>query len=121
MPQEHPARFLQALLDASPVGVISLDHAGHVRLWSSGAQRILGWREEDVIGKSLPFETEAPLSPRFEAEVRLVRSDGGVVDVALSTVAWQEGTLAILTDISRHRLAQQEIQELTEREQAARA
>ena len=111
MPQEHPAEFLRALLDASPVGVFVLDDAGRVRLWSSGAQRILGWPEEDVIGNVLPFKPE-------HAELCLVRSDGASIDVEMRTVAWQGGILAILTDLSGQRLAQREIRDLTERARA---
>ncbi len=104
MPQEHPAEFLRALLDASPVGVVALDHAGQVRLWSSGAQRILGWREEEVIGRRLPSGVELPLGAGLEAEMCLSARDGSAVDVEVRTVPWEEGTLSILTDISRHRV-----------------
>lgn len=121
MPQEHPAEFLRALLDASPVGVFVLDHAGRVRLWSSGAQRILGWPEEDVIGNRLPLQPELPILPDHQAELCLVRSNGAPIDVEMRTVAWEGGILAILTDISPQRLAQREIRDLTEREQAAKA
>src|SRR5665213_1531974 len=112
MPHSDPTRFLRALLDASPFGVIALDESGHVRLWSRGAQQLLGWREEDVIGRTLPLEAELPLTPHYESEASLVRNDGASIDVEVRTVPWHEGTLAILTDISRHRLAQREIQDL---------
>jgi PAS domain S-box-containing protein len=120
MPHGDPARFLRALLDASPFGVIALDESGHVRLWSTGAQLLLGWREEDVIDRPLPLEVELPLISQYEAEASLVRNDGSSIDVEVRTVPWQEGTLAILTDISRHRRAQREIKNLTEREREAR-
>jgi PAS domain S-box-containing protein len=120
VPQEHPAEFLRALLDASPVGVFVLDNAGRVRLWSSGAQRILGWPEEDVIGNQLPVKPELRILPDYHAELSLVRSDGAPIDVEMRTVAWDGGILAILTDISRQSRAQREIQDLTEREKAAR-
>jgi len=120
VPQEHPAEFLRALLDASPVGVFALDDAGRVRLWSSGAQRILGWAEENVIGNALPFQPERQIPADQHAELSLLRSDGATVDVEMRTVAWQGGILGIVTDISRQRLAQQEIRDLREKEQAAR-
>ena len=119
MPHSDPARFLRALLDAAPFGVIALDESGHIRLWSSGAQQLLGWREEDVIGRPLPLEIELPLVPHHESEASLVRNDGAFIDVEVRTVLWHEGTLAILTDISRHRVAQREIRNLMEREQEA--
>ncbi len=120
MPQGHPAEFLQALLDASPVAVIAVDYSGLVRLWSKGAQRILGWREEEVLGHALPLEVKLPTATEYEAEASLVASDGSSVEVEVRTVPWQEGTLTILTDISKHRMAQSEIQELLKREESAR-
>jgi PAS domain S-box-containing protein len=121
VPQEHPAEFLRALLDASPVGVFALDNAGRVRLWSSGAQRILGWPEEDMIGNALPLKPELHIFPNDVAELCLVRNDGVPIDVELQTVPWQGGTLAIFSDISRHRRDQRKIRELTKREEEARA
>jgi PAS domain S-box-containing protein len=121
MPHADPARFLRALLDSAPFGVIALDESGHVRLWSSGAELLLGWQERDVIGRALPLEVELPRMTCYEAEASLVRNDGKSIDVEIRTVPWQEGTLAILTDISRHRVAQREIRSLMEREEEAKA
>ncbi|MGA2713203.1 MAG: PAS domain S-box protein [Bryobacteraceae bacterium] len=120
MPHGDPVRFLRVLLDAAPFGVVALDENGYVRLWSSGAERLLGWQEQDVIDRALPLEVELPRIAYYEAETSLVRNDGASIDVEIRTVPWQEGTLAILTDISRHRLAQREIRGLMEREQEAK-
>jgi len=76
VPTEHPAEFLRALLDASPFGVMALDTAGCVRLWSRGAQEILGWQEEDVFGRALPSEIELLSSSNHAVAVRLVRKGG---------------------------------------------
>jgi PAS domain S-box-containing protein len=119
VPQEHAAEFLRALLDASPVGVFALDDAGRVTLWSRGAQRILGWSEEDAIGNALPFKPDLNVSPDIYRQSCLVRSDGASVDVEIRTVAWQGGILGILTDISQQRLAELEIRNLKIREEAA--
>jgi PAS domain S-box-containing protein len=120
VPKEHAAEFLRALLDASPVGVFALDDAGRVTLWSRGAQRILGWSEEEAIGNALPFKPELNALPDIYRQSCLVRSDGASIDVEIRTVAWQAGILGILTDISQQRLAELEIRNLTVREEAAR-
>lgn len=104
------------MLDASPWGVIALDPAGLVRLWSRGAQQILGWVEADVIGRTPPAEIKL-LFRSTVAETRLVRKDGTIVDVKTSTAPWQEGTVTVVTDNS----AERRIQDLTEREQQALA
>ena len=116
MPSEHPAEFLRALLDASPFGVIALDPAGVVRLWSRGAQELLGWVEADVIGRTPPTEIKL-LFVSSVAEARLVRNDGTLVDVKTSTAPWQEGTVTVVADNS----AERKIQDLVEREQHALA
>lgn len=121
MPQGHPAEFLQALLDAAPVGVIALDNKGLISLWSRGAQRILGWHEEDVIGRPLPLDCKLPTYAEFEGEVSIVRKDGMTIETEVRTSPWQQGTLTIVTDISQHRMVEREIQELTRREEEAKA
>lgn len=104
------------MLDASPFGVIALDPAGLVRLWSRGAQAILGWGEADVIGRVPPAEIKL-LFLSSVAEERLIRNDGTPVDVKASTAPWQEGTVTVVTDNS----AERRIQDLMEREQQALA
>jgi PAS domain S-box-containing protein len=119
MPQEHPAELYRALLDAAPIGLIALDDAGDVRLWSRGAERIFGWSEEELRGRRPPPQMALPADLKEdhgEVEVFLGRKDGDAVDVEIRTVPWRDGTLAILTDISRERLARR-----TERERYAHA
>ncbi|MGD1069581.1 MAG: PAS domain S-box protein [Bryobacteraceae bacterium] len=119
MPTEHPAEFLRALLDASPFGIVALDLSGRVKLWSRGAQSILGWSEEEVIGRHLPAGTDPlPRSPH-DAEVRLARNDGTAIDVETWTAAWREGTVTIVADNSRQRSSEREIQGLMERAEEA--
>jgi PAS domain S-box-containing protein len=119
MPTSHPAEFLRAVLDASPFGVIALDASGRVRLWSGSAHKILGWSEEEVIGRPLPAAIESLPSSPSGAEVRLVRSDGAPIDVEAWTAPWQEGTITIVADNSRHRSSEREIVDLKAREEEA--
>ncbi len=121
MPTQHPAEFLRALLDASPFGVIALDAAGRVRLWSRGAQTILGWAEDELVGGALPWAMELPHEYNGETEVRLTRNDGTAIDAAIWAASWQEGRVIIFADDSRRRTKDREIQELMQREQVALA
>ena len=98
---------------------MALDEAGLVRLWSSGAQRILGWSEADLIGRGVPLETQLPVVSGGQEELCLRRNDGVAVDVEVRTVPWQEGTAVILTDLGPQRRSQREIRELMDREQEA--
>ncbi len=51
--QAERARLLHrlgAIIDASPVAIVELDPAGRVQLWNPAAERIYGWRREEVLG-----------------------------------------------------------------------
>src|SRR5579862_7995896 len=100
MPTEHPAEFLRALLDAAPFGVVAMDAAGRIRLWSHGAQAILGWSEDELIGRFPPRDIDVLSSSNTSAgtEVRLIRNDGGGVEVKVWTAPWQQGTISVVMD-----------------------
>src|SRR5580700_9427155 len=62
--------ILRAVMDTSPLAVIALDEAGVVRMWSRGAERMFGWRREEIVGQPLPT-----VPPELDAEFRrLLRS-----------------------------------------------
>jgi PAS domain S-box-containing protein len=107
MPAHHPAEFLRALLDASPSAIIACDPEGHVRLWSRGAERLLGWTEDQAIGHSLPLESELQEQSEGEGGFQTQRKDGTLIDVEVRRVSWRDaqgtsqGTLFILADATR--------------------
>ena len=119
MPHDHPAEFLRAILNAAPFGVMARDTAGRITLWSHGARTILGWSEDEVIGSATPSELRNIPDSGPEAEVRIARNDGVMIEVKVRTVPWNDGTVTILVDNSRHRSTELEIQDLLVREQQA--
>ncbi|MEK7838351.1 MAG: PAS domain S-box protein, partial [candidate division NC10 bacterium] len=46
--------MLQALIQASPEAITIIEADGRIRAWNPGAERIFGWREEEVLGLPLP-------------------------------------------------------------------
>ncbi|MBN1875014.1 MAG: PAS domain S-box protein [Anaerolineae bacterium] len=50
---------LQALIDYSPLAIIMLDLNSHILLWNNAAEKIYGWTAQEVLGKFVPFLTEA--------------------------------------------------------------
>lgn len=42
-------KFYRAVLNSSPIGIILLDQKGVVKAWSLSAERILGWKSDEVI------------------------------------------------------------------------
>src|SRR5260370_36297090 len=94
--KKRPTLGTQAVFNASPVGVFTVDASGKVLTWNAPASRIFGWPAHEVIGAQfhvIPSEpvAEAELRSRVLAgatieglEVRAVRRDGAEIDVSLA-------------------------------------
>ncbi len=53
---ESEARF-RALFESAPLAAVYFDLEGRVRMWNQAAERMTGWRREEVIGQPLPYNT----------------------------------------------------------------
>jgi diguanylate cyclase (GGDEF)-like protein/PAS domain S-box-containing protein len=115
---------LGAVIDASPVAIVELDPQSRVRLWNPAAERIYGWRREEVLGQPHPASTQAGWPPVYAAErrgepvarleLRQHHKDGTPIEVELSTAPlWTPtgepaGMIAVAADITgRKRLEKQ--------------
>ncbi|MGZ2384828.1 ATP-binding protein [Rhizobium leguminosarum] len=53
-PINFPAERLQQILNSAiDTGIITLDTEGNITSWSKGAERLLGWSQEEMLGKTL--------------------------------------------------------------------
>ncbi len=100
---DRTARWLRVLED-SPLATVLLDRELNVEFWNRAAERLFGWRSDEVVGKSqLPIippggEAEAAeLERRVQAgetledlEVLRIRKDGSLIEVALFAAAFGE-------------------------------
>ncbi|MCC7448958.1 MAG: PAS domain S-box protein [Anaerolineae bacterium] len=121
---------LQAIVQASPIGIILLDQAGRITLWSPAAEQIFGWKQTQVLGKALPTippdqQLEATALHRRvlngESVTRQVltrqRQNGSSLDVSLSLAPLHDsqgqatGILALVTDITERRRAEAALRE----------
>ena len=120
-------RRLETVIDASPLAIIRLDLQGSVQARSRAAERIFGWREEEVLGKPLPTvpqdkaeEFQGLLERTAGGEVlsgyatRRQRKDGTVIDIRLWAAPLScrsgeiRGKIAVVADITEQvRLEQQ--------------
>jgi len=124
--RERLLHRLSAIIDASPVAIVELDRNRRVRLWNPAAERIYGWRREEVLGQPHPAGLEPgwpavqPVAARGQGqatarlELRQHRSDGVPIDVELSTAPLRTpsgepaGIISVAADITeRKRLAEQ--------------
>jgi PAS domain S-box-containing protein len=120
--------------------IIMLDPAGHVISWNQGAERIKGYRAEEILGRSFTAfypedkkasgfpqrELEAALRDgRFEDEGWRVRKDGSRIwaNVVITALRNDDGQLVgfakVTRDLSERRKAEEQRQQLAA-EQAAR-
>src|SRR5437870_3920999 len=65
------ADLLGLLLETSPLAIVCLDSTGNVQVWSRSAEAMLGWREQEVIGRPAPVELQLPADAAQPAELRL--------------------------------------------------
>jgi two-component system, sensor histidine kinase len=109
---------LRVAIDAAPVAIIAATLDGKVTLWNRGAQRIFGWRRDEVEGRALPFPPgdeahEAALRQRLVAgnEIRdqatqRTDRDGEMRDIIISAVPERDaggtvtGYVSVMEDVT---------------------
>lgn len=110
---------LSALLKSSPLGIIAIDLDGKIQFWNKAAEESTGYREEEVIGRSIMvLSTDA--GEAYEAlrrqtllkqvftsmPLKATRRDGSAICVSYSAAPLFDsensiiGTVAILYDIT---------------------
>ncbi len=115
---------LRALVEASPVPIISITPAGQVRTWNTAAERTFGWNAEEVIGYALPIVPEEKQGEynTIQKQIRAGKSisqieltrickDGSQIEVSLSTapIRDDEGKLVAIMGV---------FEDITDRKQA---
>lgn len=81
-PNQTEAHYRQILDSAKHFAIISTDLQGRVTSWNSGAQHVLGWAEDDMLGQPLHriFTPEDVARGRPEAEMRCALAQGYATD-----------------------------------------
>ncbi len=112
-----------AVIECSPLAIWAIDLEGKVSFWNPAAERIFGWKENEVIGRPLPVvppeqaEEYRSWIERFRrgesmsaVEATRQKVDGKRIDVMIWTAPLRDstgkirGTIAIDSDISQHKL-----------------
>jgi PAS domain S-box-containing protein len=117
-------------------GIFMLDPAGHIMSWNDGAERIKGYREEEILGQHFsvfyPAEDIAAGKPawelerairdgRFEDEGWRLRKDGTrfwanvVITTLIDDIGELRGFSKVTRDMSERRAAEEALRESEER------
>lgn len=123
-------QMLEALINASPPAIIALDLELNLTLWNPAAERMFGWKRQEVLGKPYPIVSIELMEElkenirnlnegeeRKSVETRRLHRDGHFIEVSLSTApmldreGWTIGYVAIMADISERKQAQQALRE----------
>lgn len=112
--------LLSAIINAAPVAIMILDHAGRVdRVWNPAAETLYGWTRAEMLGHVPAMLQDEPgfasllAAPGAEREHR--RSDGTLVKVAIFAAMLHhgergpDGLVAIIADISETRRLREEL------------
>lgn len=129
--RETEQALLAAIVNSSEDAIVSKDLNGIVTSWNQAAERIYGWKAEEIIGKSkalvippdLPNELSFILE-RIKAgervehyETNRVRKDGTRIDVAISVSPVINahgqimGAATIVRDITERKRIERELQQ----------
>lgn len=116
------SRILEALVEAAPIAILTLDLDMRVTMWNPACEKIFGWSEREVLGQPYPLVPENEWS-RFEVFYKTViegqgftgveaersRKDGTGISIAISTAPIRGtdnevvGAMAMLEDITERK------------------
>lgn len=121
---------LQALIQASPLAIVTYDPEGKVLSWNAAAERIFGWKAEEVLDSNIPIipedkkhEFRALLEIVLQGkmftgvELQRLRKDGNLIDVSLSSAPIKDakgrirGILSVMDDITKRKAAERSLRE----------
>jgi len=121
---------LRSIIEASPLAIIARDLEGVISLWNPAAEKMFGWTAAEMLGTShsivpddirsevlaLRKQVEQGMTLSLE-DTRRIRKDGVVMDVSLSVAPINDanqkivGTMVLLADVSRRKLAEDALRE----------
>lgn len=123
---------LRLLLEgATRFAIFMVDREGRVTTWNAGAERILGWRDDEIVGESCSrfypgdeassgkCETDlarALADGRFAEETWTIRKDGSefLADVTITPLRRRDGELSgyakVIHDVTERRAAERALE-----------
>jgi len=124
---------LGTLIEISPLAIIEVDRDLRVVAWNPAAERLFGWRADEVVGRTLPTVSEPQLSEMKQlvaanepylregpVETQRRTKDGRLIDVSLWTAPRLDehgavvGSIGMVADLGRLKRAEQQFRSLFE-------
>ena len=114
---------LRAIVDHSPLAVVTVDERRRVTSWNPAAEELFGWREAEVLGRTSPLaDTNRELADVGRAVVDRIlrRRDGSEVVVRVATAPLHAadgafaGVSAVISDVTQERRAADRLVHLNE-------
>ena len=121
--------WTKALVETSPIAIITLDRSFTVTSWNPAAERIFGWSAHDVVGGRLPIlpanspeeyewltQTIGEGQTFSSYDTRRQRRDGRLVDVSISLAPIRtadgriEGAIKLVTDTTVQKALERQFQ-----------
>lgn len=131
--------MLRLVLGSAPLAIVSTDADRRVTLWNGAAERMFGWRDDEVLGREAPIALAEPDGSGVELdavlegrrswsghETRWLRKDGSPLDVAVWSAPLggsdgEAGSVLTVTDRSDWRRAEARMRQQLERIASLRA
>ena len=111
------AGTLGAIIDSSPMGIVTTDQDGLTVIWNPAAERMLGFQSGDIVGKQPPFTFDQE-SGAAALDRQLTRADGQEIEVLCSLAPMQSdqgeflGNLLMFSDMTERKRVQSQIEHL---------
>jgi PAS domain S-box-containing protein len=137
---ERTSRLLASIVESSDDAIVSKDLNGIISSWNRGAERVFGYKADEIIGKPVTvlmphelYDEENTILARIRSgrsvdhyETVRLRKDGTLIDISLTISPIRDesgqivGASKIARDITEEKRAFEEKARLLERERLAR-
>ncbi len=127
---------LQAIIETSPLAIVTLDLTGKVLAWNPAAERMFGWRAAEALNQVLPVVPEAERTelldrirsgePLLGVDKRRLRKDGSQIEVTLWTAPLRDpagevsGVMGIYADVTESRQLEEQFRQAQKMEAVGR-
>ena len=126
--------MLEGVIRASPLAIVAIDRAGVTQSWNPAAERVFGWTQEEVLGRSLrvvhgddadgyrEYVDAMNAGQAFAGLEKLVqRKDGSELDVSIWSAPLRDsqgkitGSVGLSADITQRKRDEHRLRESEER------